>query len=247
MRNSYLYITMLYVCSYASAQRTPFNGKVLTGTTPVEGILIVNLTDEKEARSAKNGNFTLMAQPGDVLAIADSRIREYRMTLTAENIAESPYRIYVNLLQIQLDEVMVTGFNLATILGIPMGRAYTPAERSLHSAASMAPTLNKEMTGGFIPLDPLINAFTGKTKTLKKNLAVEKKYTAIDALAGYYSDDELVSQFNIPTDYVQGFKFYLAEDTVFTNALKTGNAKTIHHLLSERAMQYLSLISGEKE
>ncbi|MGV3460037.1 MAG: hypothetical protein ACO1N9_06240 [Flavobacterium sp.] len=247
MQNKFFYILLLFACTIAGAQRVSFSGKVLSGAMPVEGVLIVNLTAEKEVRSAKDGTFTLQAQPGDVLAISDTRIKEYRMILTADMMAEQPYRVYVNLLQIQLDEVLVTGFNLATILGIPVGRAYTPAERSLRTAASMAPTFDKQMTGGFIPLDPLINAFSGRTKTLKKNLDREKKYTAMDALSAYYSDDALVTEFNIPSDYVQGFKFYLAEDQQFTNALKAGNAKTIGYLLGERALQYLSLLSEEKE
>lgn len=69
----------------------------------------------------------------------------------------------------------------------------------------------------------------------------------MDALAAYYSDDALIAEFNIPRDYVNGFKFYLAEDSVFTNALKAGNAKAIGHLIGERALQYLSLISEEDE
>lgn len=247
MRNSIIVILTLLTCAAVSAQRLPFNGIVLSGTSPVEGILIVNLNDEKEVRSGKDGSFSLQAQPGDVLAIADSRIKEYRMTLTAEMIAEQPYRVYVNLLQVQLDEVVVTGFNLATMIGIPLGRAYSPAERQLRAAASMAPTLNKQMTGGFIPLDPVINMFTGRTKALKKNLAAEKKYTAIDTLSAYYSDDALINEFNIPREYVNGFKFYLAEDQQFTAVLKGGNAKTIGYLLSGMAMQYLTLLAEEKE
>lgn len=244
MLNKLINITLFLFCAVVWAQRASFTGTVLSGAMPVGGILIVNLTDEKETRSAINGSFTLQARPGDVLAISDSRIKEYRLTLTDDMIAESPYRVYVNLLQIELDEVMVTGFNLATILGIPMGRAYTPAERSLHSAASMTPSFGKH--GAQIPFDPIINAFTGRTKTLKKNLAVERKYTAMDALSTYYSDDALTIEFNIPADFVNGFKFYLAEDQIFTNALKAGNAKNIGHLLAERAMHYLNLIQEEK-
>jgi hypothetical protein len=246
MRNRILYIFTLLVCIAASAQRLPFNGTVLSGANPVEGILIVNLNDEKEVRSAKDGSFALQVQPGDVLAIADSRIKEYRITLTADMIAAQPYSIYVNLLEVQLDEVIITGFNMATILGIPVGNAYSPAERRLKNATSMAPPLNPQLIGGFM-VDPIINMFTGKTKALKKNLAVEKKYISIDGLSAYFNDDILISEFNIPKDYVQGFKFFLADDKHFTTVLHGGNIKTIGYLLSEKAMEYLSLLAEEKE
>jgi len=246
MQNRLIFILTLLFLTVASAQRTPFNGKVLSGTNPVEGILIVNLTDEKEVRSGKDGSFILQAQQGDVLVVTDSRIKEYRMTLTAAMMAEQPYRVYVNLMQIQLDEVVVTGFNLATILGIPVGHAYSPAERSLKTATSMAPPLNPQLIGGFM-VDPIINMFTGRTKALKKNLEAEKKYNTVDALSSYYSDDVLVGEFNIPPDYVQGFKFFLAEDKHFTTVLKGGNAKTIGYLLGEKALEYLTLLAEEKE
>lgn len=247
MKIKALQIALLLLSVTVFAQRQPLYGRVVFEGGPLQDILIVNLQSEKETRTDNLGNFMLAAQHGDVLVITDSRIRGQKHILTEDNLTEKPLLFTVELLSYELNEVVIERKAItSTILGLPMGREYTPAERRLHTASSVKPALYNTMTGGFIPFDPLINAITGKTRQLKRAVATEKKEYSISVLDGIYDEKEIIAEFGIPTDYVRGFIYYLVENKYLADALKQKNITRARSLIAELAPRYLALIADEK-
>ena len=101
------------------------------------------------------------------------------------------------------------------------------------------------MMGGSISADPLLNWFSGRTKMLKKNLAVEKKEMYLKQLENMFTNDFYVSKLKIPLEYVKGFEYYAVENESFVKILKSNNIATTTFLIGELAIKYKEIIAGE--
>jgi hypothetical protein len=98
------------------------------------------------------------------------------------------------------------------------------AERKLHTATGLNATANAGgMAGGSVSADPLLNFFSGRTKMLKKEVAVEKKEFFMKLLENMFSLDHFVNRLKIPTEYVKGFEYYAVENDKFTVILNSKN------------------------
>jgi hypothetical protein len=151
----------------------------------------------------------------------------------------------------QLNEVVVRRYDNinAVSLGIsPSGiKHLTQAERHLKTATSLDPTASAgSMAGGSIALDPLLNLISGRTAMLKKELIVENKLSYIQIIDNMFKDEHFIKDFKIPTEYVNGFKYYVVENDRFTNVLKQKNKVTIDFLLGELAIKYNEIIKNEQ-
>jgi hypothetical protein len=62
-----------------------------------------------------------------------------------------------------------------------------------------------------MPLDPLINKINGRTKRLKKRSDFRKKELNIKYL-GAFEEGYFVKYLKIPSEYVEGFKYYAVEN-----------------------------------
>ncbi len=228
-------------------ERQPLHGRVVYDDMPLEQVLVVNISLQKEVYTNSQGDFTINAKPGDVIAVTGSRVREQKYTLSAEDIAMNPLILNADLQNYEIEEVAINRTRISSsILNLPMGAKYTPAERKLETASSMKPTFYNTMTGGFLPLDPLFNAISGRTKSLKKILETEKKEYTIADIKKHYSNDRIVSELSIPADYADGFLFYAAENKYVAKAFKDGDIVLGHKFLGQLALKYLNLIGDDK-
>jgi hypothetical protein len=62
-----------------------------------------------------------------------------------------------------------------------------------------------------MPLDPLINKINGRTKRLKKRSDFRKKGIKYKIFGGF-EEDYFVKYLKIPSEYVEGFKYYAVEN-----------------------------------
>lgn len=232
--------------AFAQQDRQALHGRVVYDDMPLQDILVVNLQSQKEIRTDSLGNFKLDVKTGDELVVTSPRIREQRHKLADTDITPSLHLYSVEVKDFELKEVVIERKRiLSSILNIPMGAKYTPAERRVATAASMKPALDQQMTGGFLPLDPLFNAISGRTKSLKKVREVEKSETAMASISALYPDDHIVAEFNIPAEYVKGFLFYAAENIHIAKALKDNNTELAKKFISQLALKYLNLLNDE--
>lgn len=233
----------------AQDNRKILNGKLTGNIADLEGIYIVNMQTEKGVLTASGGYFSLVARPDDSLMLSSIQIKGMIVTLEASDFAKDLYFIKVDPMVHALDEVMVMRYdNLdAYSLGIVQKKpkSYTPAERRLQTAGDLKPVHFLGLLGGSMPVDPIINAITGRTAMLKKQIEVEKKEYLIDAIAEMYEEKYFIDTLKIPSDYLKGFLYYLVENDRFVMIFKSKNKSMAAFIMGELAVAYNETITRE--
>ncbi len=233
---------------YAQVERQQLYGKLTSDEISVNSIFIINKTTGEETKSNNKGNFSLYTGAGDILVIYSPEILSMEIKINAENFNKMPFIIALTAQARELSEVVLEKQVNAVSLGIvPKDqKKYTHAERRLYTAGDFKPIHLLGLLGGGLALDPIINAINGKTKRLKKEVALEKKEFLIDEIYGIYTEIEIINLYNIPEEYVKGFMFYLAEDAEFTEAVNTDETERAKFRIAILAKQYMALIETKE-
>ena len=152
----------------------------------------------------------------------------------------------------QLKEVIVKTYS--NINGISLGiisnnqKKYTSAGRKLHTATDLNASASVSvMTGGLISVDPLLNFISGRSKMLKKEIEVEKKKSYLKKLHNLFDIDYFVGKLKIPSECVNGFKYFAVENEKFTIILKSNNKTMTSFLVGELAGKYNEIIASENK
>ena len=228
--------------------RKQLNGKVTADVSILEGIYVINKQTEKASITDQEGYFSIQAAVGDTLLFSAAQFKETTLFLSQGDVEQAMLYVKVTPIINQLREVIVRNGINATALGIiPQGqRIYTPAERRLNTANNHNASANAgTMMGGSVSADPLLNWLSGRTKMLKKEVAVEKKESYLRQLENMFSDDYFISKLKIPSEYVKGFGYYSVENEQFVTVLKSKNVTMTTFLIGELAIKYKEMIASE--
>lgn len=213
-------------------------GRVVSGDNGVSEVFVINKTTGVEVKTDYRGYFDLAAKAGDRLVVYSTRIIVREFNLNADSFKVTPYLISVNYKATELDEVVINKYNNvdAESLGIvPKGqKRMTVAERRVYTAGTFT-------LGTAIAIDPIINAISGRTKMLKKALETERREGGLENIKNIYSEEEIIANYNVPKELVNGFVYYLAEDKEFVGALRTKNKAYMDFLITELSKKYLKL------
>ena len=215
--------------------------KIMVESGNVGGVTIINLVNEKTAISDGNGEFFILAKAEDLLVFSSVNLEYYRRIIDDEDLKVEVLTIKMTAKITELEEVIVNKqpeIN-AVSLGIsPKGiKQYTPAERKLATASSAK--LNPQ------GLDPLINAISGRTKMLKKELEVEKKERLLAYIGALFDDEYYRETLKIPANYIKGFQYYCVEEEEFAKSLRSKNKAMIKLLIVTLAEKYNKIIAYE--
>jgi hypothetical protein len=234
-----LILYCLFLCQCLFSQ-TILKGKVVSDTPNLDPLIVINTTQNKSTETLKDGLFSIIAKPLDTLQFSGVQIKGIKIVLKPEDFSKGLLIVPLKSKIILLDEVLIKDNNKIDavsqgILNKP-AKKYTVAERRLHEATSGS---------GLVPLNPILNAITGRTKMLKKGIEVEKKERLINRLSGYYEDVFYIEQLKIPQDYIKGFQVYVVDDKNIISSLNNKNKTLTAFWLSELAPKYLTVISAE--
>jgi hypothetical protein len=225
-------------------------GKILVKNATPSGVHIINLVNEKEVISNEKGEFKILAKVDDLLVFSSLALDYQRKIIETEDYNTGFFTMEMTAKINQLDEVEVIQYNKinAVDLGIlsKKPKAYTPAERRLENAGVFRPTDILLIPFGGMPIEPLLNAISGRTKQLKKELQIERKEFAILKIGDLFPDEYFVSQLKIPKDYVKAFQYYCVEKKDFISVLKSKNKTLIAFKMSELAVEYNMLLNEKK-
>lgn len=217
-------------------------GKIVIDSVAVEKVNIVNSTTGKATISNASGLFRVSAKPGDALVFSAINLETKRIVIQEQDFLSQPFVIRMSLRMTPLKEVNVnenpniTAENLGII---PHGqKKYTPAERRLNEATTGS---------GIVPLNPILNAISGRTAMLKKEITAEKKERLLLQLDGWFEDEYYINTLKIPREYIKGFHYFLIEDTDFVRALKAKNKTLTKFLVKDLAMHYLDTLYIEQK
>lgn len=234
----------------AFAQSVEIHGKI-SAPDEVEGIHIINKTASRFTISNSYGEFTIPARLNDTLLFSGISYQPKEIVVTKLIIASKQCTVYLEELVNVLDEVVVgkvlTGDLLSDInnsdvkrsinfydLGIPgyTGKPKTQSERRLYEATSGS---------GLIPLNPIINAISGRTKLLKAHLKLERSDNCLDKMKADFAES-LFSSYELEEDKRAEFFYYCQDDPEFTDLCKRINEMDTFEFLIAKLKDFKEIL-----
>ena len=226
-------------------------GQIFEQSTSVEGVNIINNTTQVTAVSDVNGLFSIAVKEGDVLVFSSVNLNPYKHRITNEDLKSNSLQIKMTVKEMELKEVIVNENSNITAenLGIiPEGqKKYTPAERKLATAGDFKPVHLLGLLGGSMQIDPLINKINGRTKKMKELIEVEKKENNIIQLGYLFEDAYFIDYLKIPSEHINGFKFYLVENEEVASLVEVKDKTKLTSFMSELALKYNEIILSENK
>lgn len=215
----------LFLCLSSFAQdQLQLKGKV-EASGEVEGIHIINKSLLKFSTTDSDGSFEIPARINDTILFSGIRYLVVSKIVDESNI-KMGWIVKLDEKINELDEV-VLGNNLTGYLetdvensdvkssvnfydvGIPgyTGKQKTQSERRLYEATSGS---------GLVPLNPILNAISGRTKKLKSHIAIERKELCAESLESKFGV-LLFEDFPLKTHQKREFMLTLIDDTNFNS------------------------------
>ena len=217
--------------------------KIITKARDLESIYIINLRTEKDFVADSQGNFTINAIVGDTIMFSGVQIVGKKIQIKEEDFTKDLLFVNLEPMMNKLDEVVIVRYDdlNAFKLGIisKPAKKYTPAERRLYTAKGT----NQIGLDTRLSLDGIINAFSGRTAMLKKELEIEKKELVLKLLEETFEVGYFTNKLKIPADYVKGFMYYLAENQIIKMLLDKKNNTLLMFRMSELATKYIEIIN----
>ena len=223
------------------------NGKVTSTFSDLEGIYLINNRSKENTLTEYGGYFSIEAAVGDTLVFSSVQFKAAKVVLTEADFNKELFFVKLYPIVRFLDEVRINEYkNInAVSLGIisPFTKHYTPAERKLYTATGGG--TNQFGLNTIVSTDALINAISGRTAMLKKEVVVEKKELLIHKIENWFETKYFIQKLNIPEESVKGFIYYLVEDTKFTQAMKSKNKTMATFIMNELAVKYNQLLKDK--
>lgn len=255
---SFLACMAFFLVLFASAQDG--EGKMLTGKVTSEdedvvGVVIQNITSDEAVITDFEGKFAIDVQVNDTLVFSAVQFVKKVLPVTEvlyhANYIEVPMVEFVN----QLKEVVVRPYNLSGDLTQDLGKLSLQKDVSaealnLPNAHQRIPTQSERMLDqatvgkfnmGMIlspPLDPLINAITGRTKMLKNRVKVDKAYARTQRVQDFYVDSLFVATLKIPMEKIDDFMYFCEVDEAFQTTVDSHDKLKIWDFMLEKSRAY---------
>ncbi|MFP2996371.1 hypothetical protein ABN763_10695 [Spongiivirga sp. MCCC 1A20706] len=228
------------------------NGTISYESFNVADVHVINKTFERNTITDENGKFSILARVGDSIVFSAVQFKLYSVVVSSKQPITVVMQERVN----ELDEVVLynklsgnVAFDMKNSeaskpinfydLGIPgyTGPKKTQAERRVYTATSGS---------GLIPLMPIINALTGRTKKLKNRLKLEKKLANIDRMQKRY-EQTMIDVYQLPTEKGYDFFDFCSEDTRFEKIANTDSAFEQLDFFIEKMKEYQKSVVGSNE
>ena len=249
----FLWCLLLPLMLTAQVERSfELNGVVNTSSDNKEGIAIINISTNKATVTDSNGAFSIEVIVGDTLELKAVQFVTERFVVKSymkkESIVINPTP-KIN----ELKEVTVMPYNLSGNIGADLGQINTEnaelpfklgipnmhvkklpkSERLLREANSWGP-----ISPFNIPINPILNAISGRTKKLKRNVEIEKFESKLKTTKEQFDTLLYVEAFKIPKEKIDDFIYYCAEDTLFNSVHGTGDKLKMLTFLKKKSEAY---------
>ncbi|NBL64724.1 hypothetical protein GV828_05860 [Flavobacterium sp. NST-5] len=232
-------LVIFWIAATTFGQEKLISGKIIFGTSPLKGIEIINLVNDKTTISENDGTFSILAKADDLLVFASENYRYRRKIISEAEVLSGKVLIELEPKPIDIDEIFIFNQQLDAVkMGIlsKPAKRYTPAERRLKTASEAQLFLGPGMI--LMPTDFILNAISGRTKLLKKELAIERKEMAIASLENLFDEKYIITSLQIPKDYVGEFKYFAVEQDDFGKILQEKNRIKAAFLLTQISQRF---------
>lgn len=215
------------------------------------GVHIINRSSKRATITNEQGRFRIPVQVGDTLFISSLNLEQ--KTLKVDSVLYQKGWLLLDLEEqvVALDEVVVRPFNLsgdlqtdmedyfkgevatAASLGLPnaYARPYSQSERLLHEATS----------GGGIPLNPILNGISGRTRMLKSRVKRDRTYLKTQEVRKRIGDTLIAKDLKIPLSRIADFMYYCEVDEKFQQHVARGDLIKLLDVMKEKSETYRAL------
>lgn len=248
----FLLPALLLFSTFASAQTflsKQLEGKVSSADGDVAATHVLNMTTKKATITDIDGYFSIRANLNDTLVFSAVQYKRKEVVVTPAILAQKRVQIDMEEALTVLDEVIVTPYNLsgditkdleviktteivtAQTVGLPNAYARVPskAERELFEATTGA---------GIIPLNPILNGISGRTKMLKKRIARNELYSRTERVKAFYPDSIFRTELNIPENKIDDLLYFCEVDTAFQTIVDTHDRLKIWDFIKSKSIAY---------
>lgn len=250
------FFLLVFFCGKAQDGTRPLKGRVTSPDMDVVGVVVQNTVSQEAVITDLDGNFTIGIKVGDTLAFSAVHFRRKLLPVT-ENLYNSSY-VEVPLVEFvnELREVVVRPYNLSGDLGQDIGnlklerdvgaealglpnagrRIPTQSERMLQEAGSLKGLGLGLLTS--VPLNPLLNAITGRTKMLKQRVAIDQNLARTQRVQDSYTDSLFVTTLKIPLEKIEDFMYFCEVDPRFKALADGSDPLKLWDFMLERSRAY---------
>ena len=252
IKNSILFFAFALMSTSLGAQSLfskKLEGRVYSKEGDVAATTVQNISTNRATITDIDGFFQIVANLSDTLIISAVQFKEQEIVVTREILQQRMLHVQMEDALTELDEVVVTPYNLtgditkdinivktdavvtSSTLGLP--NAYvlpiTKAERELFEATS---------GGGLIPLNPILNGISGRTKMLKKRIARNNLYSRTERVKAFYPDSLFQSDLKIPEEKIDDLLYFCEVDPEFQTIVDTHDRLKIWEYIRRKSIAY---------
>lgn len=202
MRNKLLLFAFIFPFLSFSQDKF-FKGKIVVPNIDLEGVLVINLTKEIQVLTNSIGEFSIRAEPDDLLIFSSIFLNKKRHLVEKEDFLQQNI-IEMEVLPYEIETVDINRIiiNVEDLGIVPKGqKRYTVAERRLYTAGQLS-------IGTSIGIDAIINAISGRTKMLKKIVEIERENKNVAIITDIFSKDFFIKTLKIRPENIEEFKYY---------------------------------------
>jgi hypothetical protein len=241
-------------------------GQILNDSLGTSDITIVNLNKEMGVITTSTGAFEIDVSKGDTLLINAVQYESKQFKITNTIFQRAQLALYLLPKVTALEEVVIYDLSLSGSLlrdgaGFDSKKVYdakranlpantaskrTKEERRLYTATTRGP----DMVGRYnmrldIPLLAVINGITGKTKRLKKHIAVSNFQTEVDKIRTLFSDSIYIQQWQLRPEWIDDFVFYAWSDDEARENVKKGTLLDLFMYFQHQSKSFITLKQKE--
>lgn len=240
MKTKFFFLLLLISqISFSQSKDKLMKGKINTLQLAPDGVEVINMRTHQVLRTNAVGEFSMYASIRDVIIFSNFNFEDAKKIITLKDFNAGIFSVNMIPKITQLDEVLVKkDEKLVRSSFWDDAKQFTVAERRLETAAKPF-RLNQGLE---ISNDAIVNALTGKSKRLRKELAVEKKESYLEQIDDLYPEDYYTDTLGIEKDYIAGFKYFVVEDAAFIKNLNANNKKELEYTIIELSQEYKQLL-----
>ncbi len=245
----------MLISNIVNAQYVEISGRVKSASDN-ENIHVINKSSQQFTITDKNGNFKILVKLKDTLSLSSIQHKPKEVLISKDILAIKAIRVLLEERINELDEVIVgkvlTGDLMADIknvegnppinffdVGIPgyTGKPATQSERRLSEAGEFKPKMLLGLLGGGVPLNPILNGISGRTKMLKNRVEIEEKEALMLRIKSKLSKDFFASN-PLDDDLKMDFFYFCADDQNFIKRCKGKTDFEVLIFLRMKCRQY---------
>ncbi len=258
MRINILFVLLFSIAFSVNAQQRgtkELRGKVNSKDKDVIGVVVQNITSERAVITDIDGNFSIRVSLNDTIVFSavqfKRKILPVNEVLFNTNFITIPLDEFVN----ELKEVVVKPYNLSgdldeDLVGLSLEKDVSAEALGLPNAHQKIPTQSQrklqqatfgKFNAGMIltpPLDPIINAITGRTKMLKNRVKVDKAYARTQRVQDFYVDSLFVTTLKIPIEKIEDFMYFCEVDSAFQSTVDSKDKLRIWDFMVDKSREY---------